>query len=159
MKPYLSCPPILSRGRGAAFFSLGLLFLLSLIVGGCSLQMVAPYDAKTEEQIFTDARLVDQFYAELLDTAEDKRQYAVSAPKYREIELDLRALVLRNKVRRFNEDSIEITQKILKHWIKCKERHKEKDAYKDAVAELDRDRFRRMFEYAAGAEGAKVPAD
>lgn len=42
--------------------------------------MVAPYDAKTEEQIFTDARLVDQFYAELLDTAEEKRQYAVSAP-------------------------------------------------------------------------------
>lgn len=62
-------------------------------------------------------------------------------------------------MRKFNEDSVEIMQKILKQWIRCKEGHKEKGAYKDAVAELDRDRFRRLFEYAAGAEGAKVPAD
>ncbi|GAM09590.1 hypothetical protein OR1_01870 [Geobacter sp. OR-1] len=136
-----------------------LLVLLTLFMSGCSLQLVAPFDARTEEQIFNDARLVDQFYGELQETPEQGRSYQLFGPKYREIEVELRSLVLRNKVRKLNEDSTEISQKILDQWGKCKERHKKLDAYKDAVAELDRDRFRRMFEYAARAEGAKIPAD
>ena len=135
------------------------LVLLSLLSAGCALQLVAPYDARTEELIFNDARLVDQFYSELQDTPEERRSYAVFAAEYRDIEGDLRSLVLRNKVRKLNEDSTEIAQTILDQWQKCRERHKKADAYKDAIAELDRDRFRRMFEYAARAEGAKKPTD
>jgi hypothetical protein len=133
--------------------------LLGLMTAGCSLQLVAPFDAATQEQIFQNARQVDQFYTELQDTPEEKRSYATFAPKYREVEAALRSLVLRNKVRKLNEDSTEIAKKILAQWEKCKERHRKLDAYKEAVAGLDRDRFRRLFEYAAGAEGAKTPAD
>lgn len=135
------------------------LVLLSIMSAGCSLQLVAPFDARTQEQIFNDARLVDQFYSELQDTPEDRRIYSAFGSKYREIEAELRSLVLRNKVRKLNEDSTEISQKIVDQWVKCKERHRKQDAYKEAVAELDRDRFRRLFEYAARAEGAKIPAD
>ena len=133
--------------------------MLLLLMPGCSLQLVAPYDARTEEHILQDARMVDHFYAELQDVPEAKRYYVLFGPKYREIEAELRSLVLRNKVRRLNEDSTQISLKILDEWVKYKERHRKLDGYKEAVAQLDRDRFRRMFEYAARAEGAKVPAD
>ena len=138
---------------------LWVLLLLSVLTAGCALQLVAPYDAKTEDQIINDARQVEQFYSELQDTPEEKRSYSAFASKYREVEGDLRSLVLRNKIKKLNEDSTEIAQKILDQWVKCKERHKTTDSYKEAMAELDRDRFRRMFEYAARAEGAKKPAD
>jgi hypothetical protein len=148
----------MNRLCNKAIVLLGLLILLSLLPG-CSLQLIAPYDARTEEHILLDARQVDHFYSELQDIPEAKRYYVLFGPKYREIEAELRSLVLRNKVRRLNEDSTQISQKILDQWVKCKERHRKLDAYKEAVAELDRDRFRRMFEYAARAEDAKVPAD
>jgi hypothetical protein len=136
-----------------------LLLLLSLVTTGCSLQLVAPYNARTEEQIFHDARQVDLFYSELQDTPEASRHYSTFAPKYREVEAELHSLVLRNKVRKLNEDSTEIAQQILGEWVKCRDKHRKADAYKDALAELDRDRFRRLFEYAARAEGAKSPAE
>ena len=56
-----------------------------------------------------------------------------------------------------NEDSTDICERILKLWRKYKEKHKSKDTYSTGTAKLDRNRFSRMFSYAARAEGAKKP--
>lgn len=138
--------------RSHAFFIL----LLSLfIIQGCSYRLIAAYDEKTQEAIFASAKAIDQFYGFLLEANENERAYSKYSDKYVEIEAQLNALVLRNKVRDLNEDSTDIAERMLKLWRKYKDRHKEKDAYKTGMAKLDRKRFERMFSYAVRAEGAK----
>lgn len=128
-----------------------------IIITGCSSRFIATYDIKTEEAIFKSAKLIDQFYGTLLETPENQREYAKFSDIYVSIEAELNSLVLRNKVRTLNEDSIEISERILKLWQKHKERHKKKDTYSSGNAKLDRKRFERMFAYALRAEGAKKP--
>lgn len=138
--------------RSHAFFIL----LLSLfIIQGCSYRLIAAYDEKTQEAIFASAKAIDQFYGFLLEANENERAYSKYSDKYVEIEVQLNALVLRNKVRDLNEDSTDIAERMLKLWRRYKDRHKEKDAYKTGMAKLDRKRFERMFSYAVRAEGAK----
>lgn len=141
--------------RSHAFFIL----LLSLfIIQGCSYRLIAAYDEKTQEAIFASAKAIDQFYGCLLESNENERAYSKYSDKYVEIETQLNALVLRNKVRDLNEDSTDIAERMLKLWRKYKDRHKEKDTYKTGMAKLDRKRFERMFSYAVRAEGAKKSA-
>jgi hypothetical protein len=129
----------------------------SLVGGGCAVKFVADYDSKTEDAIFEAAKHVDHFYGTLLDTSEDIRRYNAFTDQYSSIEADLSSLVLRNKVRQYNEDSTEIAEKILSFWQKYRRLHKERDTYSTGNAELDRDRFQRLFAYFARAEGAKKP--
>lgn len=137
------------------------LFLLSValfaLITGCSIQLIAPYDADTQRSTFECAKLVDHFYGKLLETDEQSRQYAKFADQYVAIESELNALVLRNKVRKLNTDSTDIADQILKFWQKYKARHKKDDTYSTGNAELDRDRFARLFAYAVRAEDAKKP--
>lgn len=138
--------------RSHAFFIL----LLSLfIIQGCSYRLIAAYDEKTQEAIFASAKAIDQFYGFLLEANENERAYSKYSDKYVEIEAQLNALVLRNKVRDLNEDSTDIAERMLKLWRRYKDRHKEKDTYKTGMAKLDRKRFERMFSYSVRAEGAK----
>ena len=145
-----------SRARvGTACFIQSFLFVS--LLGGCAVRLVADYDSKTEDAIFEAAKRVDQFYGKLLETPEAERQYKVFADQYASIEADLSSLVLRNKVRQYNEDSTEIAEKIRSFWQKYRGLHKERDTYSTGNAELDCDRFRRLFAYLARAEGAKKP--
>ncbi len=133
-------------------------FVLALIIiGGCSLQLISPYDADTQRSTFECAKMVDQFYGKILETDAQNRQYTKFADQYTTIESELRSLVLRNKVRKLNEDSVNISQQILALWQKYKARHKTDDTYSTGNAELDRDRFARLFAYAVRAEDAKKP--
>jgi hypothetical protein len=135
------------------------LVICVLIITGCGLRLVSRYDDNTQEQIFGCAKLVDQFYLELLEVDEAKRQYAKFADRYVAVEAEMNALVFRNKVRSLNEDSVDIAEGILKLWKKYKDRHKDKDTYSAGNVKLDQNRFARMFAYAARAEGAKKPSE
>jgi len=141
--------------RWPAILILPLLFVSFL--SGCAVKFVADYDSKTEDAILDAAKRVDLFYGKLLDTPERDRQYKAFADQYSSIEADLSSLVLRNKVRQYNEDSTQIAETILSLWQKYRDLHKERDAYSTGNAQLDRGRFRRLFAYLARAEGAKKP--
>ncbi len=133
-----------------------LVFLLILfVVQGC--RIIAEYDKATENAIFASAKEVDRFYGHLLETDENEREYSKYSDMYVEIEAQLNALVLRNKVRELNKDSTEIAENILKLWRESKVSHKEKNTYTTGTAKLDRGRFERVFSYALRAEGAKKP--
>ncbi|MBL6996653.1 hypothetical protein [Desulfobacula sp.] len=140
-------------------YTLFFIILILFFIQGCSLRLITKYDEKTEEAIFVSTRMVDQFYGNLFETDEEKRQYAKYSEKYVEVEAQLNELVLRNKVRVLNKDSTDIAESILELWRKYKARHKEKDTYKTGVARLDKKRFERIFSYAVRAEGAKKPTE
>ena len=119
-----------------------LLFIMTVGIGlgGCSIKLVSDYDSATLEEIIKVGKKVDRFYGDLLETPTADRQYQKYAGKYVEIETDLRSLYIRNKARAFNEESTEISDIILKLWVKYKTNHALKRGYRDGSAKLDRAR-------------------
>jgi len=131
------------------------IIIVGLTFVGCSIKFVADYDATTFEEIIKIGKKVDRFYGDLLEAPANSRQYQKYSDEYVEIETDLRSLVIRNKARELNAESTEISEIILKLWMKYKANHAARDGYADGVARLDRGSFTRLFTSAADAETAK----
>ena len=146
--------------------------LLAASLGGCAIRLVADYDATIAEEVIRVSKEVDIFYGKLLETEYEERSYEKLKEKYIEIEADIRALVVQNKARPLNEESISIAEATLEKWIKYKEKHKENwkkyslpdgdrnkieasNIYKDNQIKNHRKRFNRLFTAMSVAEGAK----
>jgi len=129
--------------------------LAIFLLGGCLVKLVDDYDSSTFEEILQVGKKVDKFYGDLLEVNSDERAYQKFRAQYVEIEVDIRSLVTRNKIRALNEESTQISETILKLWLKYKDAHKANDTYSDGTARLDRERFFRLFVAAASAERAK----
>jgi len=138
-----------------AFSSLLLILLTGLALSGCAAKFVADYDSATLEEILRLGKKVDKFYGEMLETPPAERGYAKYSQQYVDVEVDLRSLYVRNKARALNEESTRISEIILNFWIKYKDEHQQTDGYGDGKAQLDRERFTRLFIAAADAETAK----
>jgi hypothetical protein len=132
-----------------------LMLWAALALAGCAVQFVADYDSTTFEEIIAIGKKVDLFYGDLLETPAAARPYSKYADKYVDIEADLRSLYIRNKARPLNQDSTDISDIILKLWLKYKGAHSVANGYPDGIAKLDRARFTRLFVSAANAEAAK----
>jgi hypothetical protein len=132
-----------------------ILIIFALGFSGCAVKFVADYDSTTFNEIIATGKKVDRFYGDLLEVPGDNRQYTKFSDKYVDIETDLRSLYIRNKARPLNEESTQISEIILKLWVKYKDAHKKNDRYPDGMAKLDRTRFTRLFISAANAESAK----
>ena len=135
-----------------------LLWIVLPALAGCSVQLVADYDAKAEEAVFDAARKVDLFYSRLLDAAEDERAYARYAEQYSAVEVELNGLVMRNQARDLNQESTSIAQAIADLWKQYRQRHKQNNGYGTGAADLDRDRLARMFTNLAKSESFKKPS-
>lgn len=129
--------------------------LMAFALSGCTVKFVADYDSVTFEEILKIGKKVDKFYGDMLETKSDERAYQKFCDQYVEIETDIRSLVTRNNARELNKESTEISEIILKLWVKYKDTHKNKNTYSDGTANLDRKRFIRLFAAAASAEQAK----
>lgn len=152
-------------------FLIGMLFFL-MVSQGCAIKLVADYDAELSNEIVNVSKQVDKFYGELLETTYSDRSYETFKDRYIAIEVNIRALVLQNKARPVNEESISIAKTTLEKWLKYKEKHKDnwtnyqltegeankieaKDIYKDTLAKNHRKRFTRLFTAMSVAEEAK----
>jgi len=151
------------------------LFFL-LLTQGC-VKLIADYDAEISREIVKVSKQVDLFYGDLLETEYAERSYDAFKKRYIEIEVNIRALVVQNKARPLNSDSVAIAETILEKWIKYKEKHKQnwaiyqaangykssvkvEDIYKDVLAKNHRQRFTRLFIAMSVAEEAKkIAAD
>lgn len=151
-----------------------LLTILFLVVqtSGCAIKLVADYDAKIAQENINVSRQVDKFYGQLLETTYSDRSYDAFKDRYIEIEVNIRALVVQNKARPLNDESISIAETILEKWTKYKDQHKEnwakyqlpdgdenkieaKHIYKDVLIDNHRKRFTRLFTAMSVAEEAK----
>ena len=135
----------------------GLFFIVLtiFILAGCSVKFVADYDSKTYEEILRVGKDIDKFYGALLEQDNKDRSYKKYSDQYVALESELRSLFIRNKSRPLNDESTQISESILKLWIKYKNKHKDKATYTTGNAKLDRNRFVRLFISAASAEAAK----
>jgi len=112
------------------------IFFISLALVGCTIKLVADYDAATFEEILKIGKKVDRFYGDLLEIPPNNRSYQKFAEKYVEIETDLRSLYTRNQARTLNQESTEISKIILNLWLKYKDAHAKTDGYSDGKAKF-----------------------
>ena len=141
--------------RHRAYLSLITLASVLVFLQGCTIKMVSDYDAEAAKEIINVSKQVDQFYGSLIETKESERSYNTFKEKYIEIEVNIRALIIRNKTRPLNDESISIAETTLEKWLKYKEKHKTNDNYKTSLASNHRKRFTRLFTAMSVAEEAK----
>jgi hypothetical protein len=141
--------------RQVKIFYLFIVILLALAVSGCSIKLVADYDASTFEEILKVSKKVDRFYGGLLEAQESDRQYSKYTDQWVDIETDIRSLITRNQARPLNEESTKISENILGLWVKYKDNHHGINGYSSGMSKLDRKRFTRLFNAASAAELAK----
>lgn len=133
-----------------------LIFLFSLSVFiGCNVKLVSDYDQTTADELIRIAKEVDIFYGTMAELPDTSREYSKFSKEYVEIESDIRSLVIRNKMRPLNEESIKISETILDEFVKYRKKHKEENLYKNTLITLHRNRLLRLFTAMSVAEQAK----
>jgi len=133
-------------------------FILVLIVytiSGCRVQYVADYDDNIRNDIISIAEEIDMFYTLLLETTEADRTYESFKEDYLDIEVSLRSLLMKNKIRPLNEESTRQTELALELWLEDKEAHKEDDTVSDFIINQHRSQFQRIFIAMAIGESVK----
>jgi hypothetical protein len=126
-----------------------------LLQTGCTYRFVADYNSSLSEETIRVAKKVDYFYANLLNTPDSLRTFDRSSQVYTEIEVDINSILMRNKIRPLNEESVKIIENTVSLWQKYKNRHKDENTYKGSLLELHRERLARMFMAMFNAEESK----
>jgi len=132
-----------------------LFFLFPVFFFGCTVQYVAEYDESIKNEIVRIAAQVEMFYADILETDEAERVYENFRDRYISIEVDLRTLLLRNKIRPLNEESTKQTEIALELWIDDKEQHKSENTVSNFIINSHRKQFQRIFIAMAKGEAVK----
>ena len=132
------------------------LFISLILIASCAVKLVSDYDTKTADKIIELSKRIDLFYLNLKEIQPEERLFQNVAEEYKFVEIELRSLVLMNKIRPLNKESTQIAQQILDFWIEYKEKHKENNTYKDSLLNIHQKRFSRLFIAMAVAEKAKI---
>jgi hypothetical protein len=122
-----------------------LLTITILLIKGCTVQYVAEYDESIKNEIIRISAEIDKFYGELLETQKNERTYENFKDEYIGIEVDLRTLLTRNKIRPLNEESTRQTEIALELWLNDKEQHKANETVGDFIINQHRNQFQRIF--------------
>lgn len=131
------------------------LFGLFILISGCRVQFVADYDENIHNEIIRISEEIDMFYTILLENPVSERTYEDFKDTYLVIEVDLRSLILQNKVRPLNEESTRQAEIALELWLDDKEQHKENNSISDFIISQHRKQFQRIFIAMAIGESAK----
>ncbi|RPI68196.1 MAG: hypothetical protein EHM47_14800 [Ignavibacteriales bacterium] len=131
------------------------LFALVIVTSGCRVQFVADYDENIHKEIIRISEEIDMFYTILLETLVSERTYEDFKENYLVIEVDLRSLILQNKVRPLNEESTRQAEIALELWLDDKEQHKENNSVSDFIISQHRNQFQRVFLAMAIGESVK----
>lgn len=152
--------------------NLFLFLLFFALFNGCAVKLVADYDAQMSKEIIRISKEVDLFYGQMIEMEPEKRTYSAFKETWLKIEVDLRALILQNKARQKNEESIAIIETTLEKWLKYKAKHKQnskkatlpptdanyiaaENIYKESMLSNHRKRFTRLFTAMSVAEEGK----
>jgi hypothetical protein len=118
-----------------------LLFVFSLSVCACKLQLVSAYDDKIHTQITTATTDIDSFYTLMIATSapgSTGRSFSNYAVGYANIEVELRSLYNINSTRSKNAKQDSICKIALNQWIKYEDMHKTADKLNDVQIKINR---------------------
>jgi hypothetical protein len=113
--------------------------LLLLALTSCRVSLVPAYSEDIAKQIENTAKFTDRLYLEINDAAPADRAYKNFAEKYRDIEVEINSLIMKNKMRPKGESLVTISKNLLDIFLRYKDMHKEKDTtISNGVLELNR---------------------
>jgi len=145
----------MNKHYSKGFFSIYLLPTILLLFVSCTVQYVAQYDESIKNEIIRIASEVNMFYVKLLETDEVERTYDIFQKDYLAIEVDLNTLLMRNKIRPLNEESIKQGEIALELWLADKEQHKINNNVSDFIINQHKNQFQRIFIAMALGEAIK----
>lgn len=134
---------LLQRNRRSGVFFL--LLVLIAVAASCTVSRIAPYDAGVTEQARQIASRIDRFYLTMLEIPSDDpeaRNYRHFSGDYIDVEVELNDLLLKNRIKPLNRESVRNIEILLETWESYKARHKKDDTLPDADIELNRDFMR-----------------
>jgi len=115
-----------------------LLILITIIlISSCAVKLVSDYDQDTVNKVVEISKMINLFYMNITETDSLSRHYDKFTEDYKLIEAEIRVLILMNKIRPKNEDSIENSENLLTNWIEIKNEHIRINSYDIDVAEID----------------------
>jgi len=122
-----------------------LVALLLMLLSACSLNLISDYDEQSLQDMERIAKQVDMFYAKLLYTSSEQRDYQQFSSDYIHIEVELNALKTRQEIRELNELTLKQVLIAQNLWQQDMQRHKKNDGISDFIAKRHRQQFNRIF--------------
>jgi hypothetical protein len=133
-------------------------FLAIFLLASCRVTLVAPYEEEALQQIQQVAKEVDLFYLKMKEEAATT-SFADYSERYAELEAEINAMVMRNRIRPLNEHSTRIGEIIQKRWARYREEHRTKDQIPTALIEFNRMAISDLFYAMLVAEKGKSIAE
>lgn len=86
------------------------------------------YREEVKSSLISSSKMIDNLLLEMASVPDGQRIYAAFADEYRQIDVELRSLLLMNEVRPINEISSAQIEIFKKQWDKLQEYHRTKDS-------------------------------
>ncbi|MBQ4839334.1 MULTISPECIES: hypothetical protein [Pseudoalteromonas] len=136
----------------------GIAMILALsLASGCSLNLVSDYDRASQQQMMKLMQKIDGFYLHMQHVDVPKRQYSHYASSYLNIEVDVNALLQRQKVRSLNELTIKQVEILLQLWQQARKAHQEQNSISDFIIKRRRSEYQRVLLAMIRGEKSKAP--
>ena len=123
-----------TQPKRANGYSLKLIFSFLLFVSAisCRVSLVPAYSEALEAQIINASKMTNMLYLEIMDAPDEKKNYALYADKYLQIETEINSILLQNEARSNSEDIVASVQKLRDAFVKAKEDHKKRNTLSNA---------------------------
>ncbi len=126
-----------------------------IFFNSCTVHYVAEFDENIKNEIIRIAAHVERLYADLFESDERDRVYENFKDRYIAIDVDLRTLFLRNKIRPLNAEATKQTEIALELWVEDYEQHKNENTVSNFIINSHRKQFQRIFIAMARCEAVK----
>ncbi|USD34650.1 MULTISPECIES: hypothetical protein [Vibrio] len=134
---------------------LGWLAACLLLLTGCTLRLVAPYDLQTVQQAQSIERDIEFLYLSLQALPENERLYSRFADQYLKIDVNIRGLERRQARREQNQETLKQAQTLVQFWQQDMKTHQQKHTLSDFLIKRRLDQYQRLIDALIRGELAK----
>ncbi|NRF64055.1 hypothetical protein [Vibrio coralliilyticus] len=134
---------------------LGWIAACLILLSGCTLRLVAPYDPQTVQQAQSIERDIEYLYLSMQALPESERLYARFSEQYLKIDVSVRGLERRQARREQNQETLKQTQTLVQFWQQDMKTHQQKQTLSDFLIKRRLDQYKRLIDTLIRGELAK----
>ncbi|MCG9681561.1 hypothetical protein L1D31_03180 [Vibrio sp. Isolate23] len=134
---------------------LGWLAACLLLLTGCTLRLVAPYDLQTVQQAQSIERDIEFLYLSLQALPENERLYSRFVDQYLKIDVNIRGLERRQARREQNQETLKQAQTLVQFWQQDMKTHQQKHTLSNFLIKRRLDQYQRLIDALIRGELAK----
>lgn len=131
------------------------LLCCTLLINGCSLQLVAHYDKGTMETITQIDQRIELIFQEMLMVEKANRQFERYALRYLRVQVSLSSFKRRQHYRPHNDETAKQATILLNFWQQDMSRHQQDNTMSDFIIKQRIKQYRRLIDALISGEMAK----